>query len=176
MAQIIRLRMARRNRLTDSFVVPLLAFLIVAGAGTLMLRADWPGLASVARAALPEASPALAIAAQDFTACRRRTDLTCVVDGDTFRIAGEVIRIADIDTPEVHSPACPAEKALGERATLRLTALLNAGPFELMAYERDVDRYGRSLRVVTRDGVSVGGVLVAEGLAHAWDGRKHPWC
>ena len=100
----------------------------------------------------------------------------CVVDGDTFDYAGQRIRIADIDTPEVFSPRCAYEKRLGEAATRRLQELLNAGPFELERIDRDEDVYGRKLRVVTRDGRSLGAVLVAERLAHAWDGRKHPWC
>ena len=65
---------------------------------------------------------------------------------------------------------------LGDRATVRLTSLLNAGPFTLEAGSRDTDRYGRKLRVVRRDGHSLGEVLVAEGLARLWDGSRHPWC
>jgi endonuclease YncB( thermonuclease family) len=41
---------------------------------------------------------------------------------------------------------------------------------------RETDSYGRKLRLVVRDGTSLGDVLVKEGLARAWDGRRHPWC
>jgi endonuclease YncB( thermonuclease family) len=54
--------------------------------------------------------------------------------------------------------------------------LLNAGAFSLERGDRETDRYGRALRVVTRDGQSIGGQLVAEGLARPWDGARHPWC
>jgi endonuclease YncB( thermonuclease family) len=54
--------------------------------------------------------------------------------------------------------------------------LLAAGPFELRMLGRDVDRYGRKLRVVVRDGRSLGDQLVAEGLARTWTGRREPWC
>lgn len=102
---------------------------------------------------------------------------TCVVDGDTIRIEGQPVRIADIDTPEVRDYGCPAEKALGDRATLRMTELLNAGPFELERQDsRDTDVYGRQLRVVTRNGESLGMILVAEGLARPWDGARRSWC
>lgn len=111
-----------------------------------------------------------------FPVCRGGVRVTCVVDGDTFWLDGLKYRIADIDTPEVSQPACSAEKALGLRATDRLASLLNAGPFLLAAGDRDEDRYGRKLRIVTRDGASLGEALIAEGLAHRWDGRKHPWC
>jgi micrococcal nuclease len=99
-----------------------------------------------------------------------------VIDGDTFRVGGDTIRIADIDTPEIHPARCPYEAELGERATRRLAVLLSQGPFKLQPIGRDTDRYGRKLRVVTRGGYSVGNVLVAEGLARTWTGRREPWC
>jgi endonuclease YncB( thermonuclease family) len=105
----------------------------------------------------------------------RRTN--CVVDGDTIWFAGEKIRIADIDTPEVSEPKCQSELALGNKATARLIELINAGPFELKAWPgRDQDRYGRKLRVLVREGHSLGDILVAEGLARTWSGRREPWC
>ncbi len=98
-----------------------------------------------------------------------------VIDGDTFDYAGDRIRIADIDTPEVRG-RCPEERARAARATQRLRTLLAAGPFELVRSGRDEDRYGRKLRVVVRDGRSIGDMLVAEGLARTWAGRREPWC
>jgi micrococcal nuclease len=119
----------------------------------------------------------VAAVASLLTLCPEGPRDNCVVDGDTFWLAGEKIRIADIDTPEVSEPRCPAEKALGDRATLRLLALLDAGPFELhQVGTGDRDRYGRLLRVVTRGGRSLGDQLVAEGLARTWTGRREPWC
>jgi endonuclease YncB( thermonuclease family) len=100
-----------------------------------------------------------------------------VIDGDTFRMAGETIRIADIDTPEIRG-RCAFESDLARRATDRMEALLSAGAFELAPNPdgRDEDRYGRKLRVVTRGGASLGQQLVAEGLARPWTGRRMPWC
>jgi micrococcal nuclease len=115
-------------------------------------------------------------AAAAFALCAGGPRTTCVVDGDTFWLDGQKVRIADINTPETHSPACPAERALGEAATRRLAALLNAGAFELVPAGRDRDRHGRLLRVVTRGGRSLGDRLVAEGLAEPWQGRRGSWC
>lgn len=98
-----------------------------------------------------------------------------VVDGDTFWYGGEKIRIADIDTPEVNG-RCAYETQLAARATARMAALLRQGPFQLQSIDRDEDRYGRKLRVVTRNGRSLGDQLVAEGLARTWSGRREPWC
>lgn len=110
---------------------------------------------------------------------REHVDLSSdveVIDGDTFDYEGERIRIADIDTPEVRA-RCDEEAELAARATDRLEELLSEGPFELESLSsRDEDRYGRKLRVVTRDGRSIGDRLVAEGLARTWSGRREPWC
>jgi len=100
----------------------------------------------------------------------------CVVDGDTFWFAGDKYRIADIDTPETHPARCAEEAALGEAATERLQTWLNAGAFSIESAGRDVDNYDRKLRIVTRGGTSVGSVLIGEGLARPWEGRRRPWC
>ena len=114
--------------------------------------------------------------AASFALCTEGPRTTCVVDGDTFWLKGEKVRIADINAPETHSAGCPAEQTLGDRATRRLIALLNAGPFDLAIEGRATDRYGRSLRVVRRGGHSLGGQLVSEGLAEPWRGRRSDWC
>ena len=101
----------------------------------------------------------------------------CVYDGDTIRMDGERIRLATIDTPEIFSPRCGAELALGRRASARLRALLNDGGVELQrSGPRDRDSYGRLLRVVTVDGASAGYTLIQEGLARRWDGARRSWC
>jgi len=100
-----------------------------------------------------------------------------VIDGDTIRHGGIKIRLADIDTPEVFSPQCPYEAKLGRQATERLLELINAGPITLArSGSRDTDRYGRKLRVIERNGRSLGDILVAEGLARRWEGRRRSWC
>jgi micrococcal nuclease len=111
-----------------------------------------------------------------FTSCQTGGGSNCVVDGDTFWFQGEKYRIADIDTPETHPPRCSSEAELGARATDRLRVLLNDGPFQLEAVDRDTDRYGRKLRVVMRNGESLGAALVQEGLAREWTGHRAPWC
>ena len=115
-----------------------------------------------------------------FPLCSGPHRVTCVVDGDTFWYRGEKVRIADINAPEVSEPRCAREAALAERATRRLQALLNQGPFTLAPNDdgtgRDRDRYGRLLRTVTRGGASLGGELVSEGLAERWRGHRGDWC
>ena len=113
-----------------------------------------------------------------FALCSGPVRVTCVVDGDTIWYRGTKIRIADLDTPEVSNPGCANEEMMGRRATRRLQALLNAGPFSLEPNPegRDYDRYGRSLMLVTRGGASLSAVLVREGLAERWGGPRRAWC
>jgi micrococcal nuclease len=111
-----------------------------------------------------------------FSMCHTGGGTNCVVDGDTFWIGGEKVRIADIDAPETHPSRCVREEDLGSRATIRLQELLSAGPIQLETMGRDRDRYGRQLRIVTRDGQSLGMILVNEGLAREWTGSRKPWC
>lgn len=146
---------------------------------SLMSPVDEPELAPQAKTAVPSfaetAEKPNSLPAGTFAKCGAER-VTCVVDGDTFWLNGEKIRIADIDTPEVSQPKCADELALGIKATERLTALLNEGPFDLAATDRDRDGFGRQLRVVIRNGKSLGEQLVDEGLAHRWNGGKEPWC
>lgn len=112
-----------------------------------------------------------------FGSCHSGGGFNCVVDGDTFYFKGDKIRIADIDAPETHPPRCAREDALGSAATDRLRRLLNAGPIDLVSSEsRDRDQYGRLLRTVERDGDSLGGQLVDEGLARWYGNGRRSWC
>jgi endonuclease YncB( thermonuclease family) len=122
---------------------------------------------------MPLATLVLAAA---FTLCSPRPRINCVVDGDTFWVSGEKVRIADINAPETHGAECADEQARGEAATRRLLTLLNSGPIRLVSAGRDKDRYGRSLRIVVRNGRSLGADLVRVGLAEPWSGRRRNWC
>ena len=114
--------------------------------------------------------------AASFGMCKSGGGTNCVVDGDTIWYRGTKIRIADIDTPETHQSRCAAEAELGAAATRRLHQLVNAGPFTLQSIDRDEDRYGRKLRIITRGGESLGEILVEEGLARYYEGGRRSWC
>lgn len=126
----------------------------------------------------PGATPLDEVSAR-FDLCDGPVRYTCVVDGDTLWYRGNKIRIADINTPELSEPECAHEAELAEKATSRLTALLNEGPFEIRKQGfggEDTDQYGRLLRVLSRDGESLGLVLVREGYAEKWKGYRGSWC
>lgn len=139
---------------------------LLAGAVSGLIGINWPSGTASAQAG----------EAHSFAVCGTIRQ-TCVVDGDTIWLEGVKVRIADIDTPEISSPQCDSEYERGIRARDRLVVLLNEGEFDLQPIgNRDEDQYGRKLRVVTRDGRSLGDQLVGEGLARTWTGRREPWC
>lgn len=96
----------------------------------------------------------------------------CVHDGDTWWQAGEKFRLADVDAPELPG-RCPSETALAIRARDRLAQLLGAG-YRLRRV--GADRYGRTLAIAVTATGSAGDILVIEGLARRWTGRREPWC
>ncbi len=55
-------------------------------------------------------SPSRGIRAS-FSYCHTGGGINCVVDGDTFWIGGEKVRIAGIDAPETHPPHCDHRSA-----------------------------------------------------------------
>ena len=142
----------------------------------------WDGTPNSTAADAPklveQANAVRAIDAVDakFGICGEGPRSTCVVDGDTIWLYGTKIRIADINTPEVSEPGCSNEALLGEEATHKLVGLLNQAPFSVDRIDRDEDRYGRKLRIISRNGQSLGAVLVDEGLAEEWNGARIDWC
>lgn len=181
---------ARKRRRTKSSNLPwglaALTFLGVFGGGVATM--SWTSHASDPLSqtsaamiadvkAMAVGSPSASQASVRFGFCHTGGGRNCVVDGDTFWMGGVKIRVADIDAPETHPPRCAYEADLGDKATVRLHDLLNMGPFQLEALPgRDEDRYGRKLRIIVRDGRSLGDQLVGEGLARTWTGRRAPWC
>lgn len=165
--------MARPQRRARMVIEPLVALVAVAALGWVAIEqgyVDIPGFV------VPEAASSHETVARHFALCGGSGG-TCVIDGDTIRIDGQSVRIADIDTPETRDYGCADEKALGDRATLRMLELVNQGGFTMTRWDhRDEDVYGRKLRVLERDGHSLGMMLVDEGLARPWGGARQSWC
>lgn len=96
-----------------------------------------------------------------------------ITDGDTIRIGKERIRLMGFDTPEVFKPGCTEEKALGDKATIRLGQLLGSGNVTIERH--GLDKYGRTLALIRVEGKDVGPILIKEGLARARK-PKGGWC
>lgn len=106
--------------------------------------------------------------------CGKAKRFNCVVDGDTVWVGGEKIRLEGFNTPELRG-ACERESRLARAATSRLASLLNGGEFALVRSGQK-DRYNRTLATIKIDGKDVGDILIAERLAHRWQGYKEDWC
>ena len=98
-----------------------------------------------------------------------------VIDGDTFSMGGQRIRVAGIDAPETHPPRCIEEARLGLAATQKLRELLGSGTVTMRGTIRD--KYAREVREVRVNGQDVGEAMISAGLARSYDGKKRQeWC
>jgi micrococcal nuclease len=98
-----------------------------------------------------------------------------VIDGDTFDLNGERIRVAGIDAPETHPARCPREAALGTAATQKLAELLRGRPLWISGLK--TDHWGRAVAVVRVNGQDVADAMIGSGLARNYDGKQRQgWC
>ena len=99
-----------------------------------------------------------------------------VIDGDTLRRDGVIYRLARIDAPEIRRAKCDAERALGIRARERMEQLAAMSGAHIEALPGR-EKYGRTLARLWIGSKDAGEMLIAEGLARRYDGRKKPdWC
>jgi endonuclease YncB( thermonuclease family) len=98
-----------------------------------------------------------------------------VHDGDTIRCGRERVRIANIDAPELPgSPKCEDRRRsyawcdyqAGEAARAALSSAMARG--RVMITRLGTDPYGRTLALVSVNGVDLGEYLIAQGLARRW--------
>lgn len=115
-----------------------------------------------------------------------------VVDGDTVRVGGRLVRLVGFDAPESGPRArCDDERRLADRATARLGALVAAGGVELRPVAcscrpgtegTTACNHGRLCGDLLAHGESVGAVLIREGLARPYHcgarscSPRLPWC
>lgn len=100
-----------------------------------------------------------------------------VWDGDSIRLDAahhfEAVRLYNIDAPEIEGQ-CAFETELAQRAKARLAEIMNGQ--QVIVRRQGTDRYGRTLAAVLVDGADAGDMLVREGLARTWTGRREQWC
>ena len=117
------------------------------------------------------------------------TRLVDVEDGDTIVVQvalwpglglRAVVRLRDIDAPEIRHASCDGERQLGYAAKSALAATITRGD---TIFLRDVraDRFNDRVQahVFTARGVDLGATLLHSGLVKPYDnnsGQKPDWC
>lgn len=121
-------------------------------------------------------------------------DQVRVIDGDTIRVFNQRpnVRLVGFNAPETRNAQCPAERALGDRATRRLRDLVRDSELEFIpvrcACREGTEgtqscNYGRGCGTLKANGVDVGSILILEGLAVPFvcgetscPRTPKPWC
>jgi endonuclease YncB( thermonuclease family) len=100
-----------------------------------------------------------------------------VIDGDTVHSAADRYRLLGIDAAEIHHAACEAERRLGALTRSRLETLLKSGPVELCSDQPGQrDKFGRLLVYFLVNGEDASCILIREGYARPWRGKREDWC
>lgn len=95
-------------------------------------------------------------------------DVATVLDGDTFEVAGQRVRLIGIDAPE-RAQMCQADRQdwpCGEVATAEVYAMVGGNTVTYEVYGRD--RWGRALAECFQAGQSLNAAIVRAGWALAW--------
>jgi endonuclease YncB( thermonuclease family) len=104
-----------------------------------------------------------------------------IVDGDTFVVAckGKRVlgRLSGVDSPEIGSAVCPAERAKGQAARTYLQELVAKAPVTDVRYGARIADSQRQLVDIELGGEDLAGLMVAAGHARRISGTDRPdWC
>ena len=91
-----------------------------------------------------------------------------VIDGDTFDVGGDRVRLFGIDTPELGQPCSANGREWDCGAWVAETVRRAFEGKRATCVQRDIDRYDRIVAQCEIDGQDVGQLIVASGLAWAY--------
>lgn len=110
-----------------------------------------------------------------------------VVDGDTIIVAARPqnermrVRFLGVDTPEING-RCAREIRLAKAASKRTSELLPKGARIILRSDSarfNLDKHGRVLARIERNGLDIGQTLIKEGHARVWlppPAPRNDWC
>lgn len=153
-------------------ILPLRMLLIALLAGGMLLL--------LLRTVLPSgAEPSAAMAqgptviATRFSACDNLDGEACVLSPDSYAYQGRRYHLADISVPRLEDARCPLEAERARRGRTALRAMMNGGAFEARSDPTDSDP---GARLLVRDGVSFGQLMILKHHARPWTDKPIDWC
>lgn len=119
------------------------------------------------------AGPSTYTISDRFSLCDDDEGEACVLSPSTYSWRGKLYHVSDIVTPGIFDAKCPAEADLAARGRHALAGMMNGGDFEARPDVADSDPQARLL---VRDGVSLGELMVMKGYAKPWTKDEVDWC
>ncbi len=153
-------------------IMPLRLILIALLMGALLLVLLRHVLPATSAPATPAAEAAATISVR-FAACDDLDGQACVLATDAYAYQGRRYHLADISAPRLEGAACPQEATLARAGRTALQGMLNGGSFEAHADPADSDP---TARILLRDGVSLGQLLILKRYARPWSAKPIDWC
>ncbi|MFY9351238.1 MAG: nuclease [Sphingobium sp.] len=108
-----------------------------------------------------------------FALCDDPQGDACVLSGDAYAWRGKRYHVADMKAPDAADPGCAQEAERAAAARIALAAMMNGGAFEARRDPADADP---SARLLLRDGVSIGQLMILKGHARPWSDTAPDWC
>ncbi|HAF41300.1 MAG TPA: nuclease [Sphingobium sp.] len=108
-----------------------------------------------------------------FALCDDLRGDACVLAADAYAWRGHRYHLSDISVPARTNARCPLEARRAEQGRIALAAMMNGGAFDARPDPADADP---SARILARDGVSLGELMILKGHARPWSARPIDWC
>jgi hypothetical protein len=155
----------KRSRLVPVGMV--LAAIAFAGAAVMLAAQILP-----ADGKAPEVQAPMSID-ETFALCDGSTGQSCVLSADRYSYHGRTYRLTGMQVPNLEKPRCKMEADRAVQARRTLAILLNGGVFDALA---DPSQKDPDVRILTRDGVSIGQLMILKGQARSLSDGAINWC
>lgn len=142
--------------------------LALAIGGALLLGQFLPAADEADKAPAPTAT-----ITDEFALCDDSKGDACVLGADAYAWRGQRYHLADISVPSAIDAHCPKEAERARKGRSALLAMMNGGAFQALPDAADTDP---SARILLRDNVSIGQLMILKGHAKPWSDKPVNWC
>lgn len=109
----------------------------------------------------------------EFALCDDIKGDACVLSADAYAWRGRRYHLSDISAPSEIDARCPQEAARARKGRTALLTMMNGGAFEAQPDPADADP---SARILLRDNVSLGQLMILKGYVKPWSHDPINWC